>query len=65
MAFCSVTDPAPLSANDVSTLPCWKRENTILIHQLNLVDNRIMRPGLPHILPFHACRYRLSEIFSL
>jgi len=24
------------------------------IHQLNLVDNRIMRPGLPHILPFHV-----------
>jgi len=32
------------------------------IQQLNLVDNRIMRPGLPHILlfhedlDFHSCR---------
>ena len=30
MAFCSVTDPAPLSTYVASTLPCWKRKhNTV------------------------------------
>ena len=66
MAFCSVTDPAPLSANVVSTLPCWNRKHNAVYLPIQFSRQSYYET---RTAPYFAvpCRFKFyiyAEVFS-